>query len=168
MRNVELKRLVILIFLILLLTATFLIDSSNTKIYLSKQSIIKPNFFAIYNSSSYGSSVFLGKLLHDFYSHRTTFVFPTEITKKQFYKKYRFRPQVISFYSYPIKVRFDDFNCFLEKEEFDLLIRRKEYSLKTSRLTYYLIRKDCSELGLFIYEDNVVVAPMRWGNNEGK
>lgn len=166
-RETKLNKLVILILLILVMISTFLIDSFETNKFLSQMRFRKITFGTMMRSRL-GSNVLLGKSLYDTYAHNTTLVMPgIEIMyKKEFYHKYRLSSARVYYHSYPIKVRHGNYNCFLKKQEFDLLIRKAGFSVKSNLFTYYFVKSDDDEMAFFIYEDNVVIAPMRWGHVE--
>lgn len=172
MTNTKLKGLLITILLVLILTITFLVNSSETMKYLSRQRIIPPNA-SVLQSLNRGGPV-IGQILYELYPHDAVLTVERGAKKGIYWKSHSIKISGVGLYAYPIKFRYGDFKYVLTKDEFEFLKGNAIYStsLQNNRRYYFLKtqtlhEEEDKELGMFIYETEVVVAPVKWRYAEG-
>jgi len=163
--NIKLDKLIIVIFLALLLLATFIFNLLKTKEYLSKRRIINNDIISIFKSTTQGNSALLGKTLLDLYSPNSTFTMATNITREKneaFYQMTRLNMREMSLFAYPLKITHEEYNSFLNEEEFDLLKKKSIHSISTLNLNFHFLKSTSSneEMTLFIYKNNLFIVPI--------
>ena len=176
--NLKVDRVLFLVIVVLVVTGSIVKNVSQTRKYLSKRNFRKNPIEQVLNLRGYGTQMLLGDLLYEFYPHDTNVLFFVDYREnkekmglyRKFYERYRISPARLYFHMYPLSIELSDYDCFLEKEEFDFLVGISNYSRKRKNknfMSYYFVERKGSEVGLFFYKDNIVVAPVEWRDVKG-
>jgi hypothetical protein len=151
------NKLIISVSIVALIAWIFYIDSIRTNIYLSKKEILPATRDMVFQTRPEGRNVILGDLLRNSYTHKTSCVVADKV-----WKKHKIIPIFLGLFSYPIKIRYGEYDPFLKKEEFDFLAAKAKVVRKMDidNRIYFLIDSIDAELGVFCYEINIIVAPL--------
>jgi hypothetical protein len=160
--KIQLGRL-FLFLLAILMAGSLVFNSIKTVRYLKDKNVIQVSSEAIARTNRLGGNAILGRIISTSYSNQSTISIARD---DKFYKKYRLLPVLLNLYAYPVAVKHDDFDCYLKKREFKLLLKNNDYLNKAiqfedkiGRIKYYLIRNEDPALKLYAYKRNVILAP---------
>ena len=157
MKRIRMNKLIISVSIVALIAWIFYIDSIRTNIYLSKKEILPATRDMVFQTRPEGRNVILGDLLRNSYTHRTSCVVADKV-----WPKHKIIPIFLGLYSYPIKIRYGEYDPFLKKEEFNFLAAKAKVvrKMEIDNRIYFLIDSIDDELGVFCYEMNIIVAPV--------
>ena len=156
-KRIRTSKLIISVSIVALIVWILYIDSIRTNIYLSKKELHPATRDMVFQIRPEGRNVILGDLLRNSYSHKTSCVVADKV-----WPKHRIIPIFLGLYSYPIKIRYGEYDPFLKKDEFDFLAAKAIVVRKMDidDRSYFLIDGTDTELGVFCYEMNIIVAPV--------
>jgi len=139
---------------------------------ISGRSPVGVSMTAILTSDVDGNGALLGKAIHDHYPHDCVLKIARPENEKwnSYYKHFRVDRTTIAAFAYPLRVSDGEYQCFISAEDCRLLSAAASYSVKAHNAVYCLV--GCHsvsterELGLFMFRDTFVVAPMDWSRSK--
>ncbi len=150
---------------ILAFCASFLYGAVKTTEFLKQKNMIKFEYAP-------GESPYLGRILNKYLPKDVRVSLPeaavlpihirTERTERDRALKRFFglNGLDIALFAFPVKIVMKDYKCFLNKRIFALFKNASTLVGRSRNYNYYILKGSSPEVGLYIYKNNIVIAPL--------